>query len=160
MIAHSQSPAVRRPQTYDGFSHGTEAIARQTTFAALSPRPNNNATAPQLHFSPVRTTRLPSHFESSMNPSPPIQGSGIPVDVVTQIPHQHQLQDVPQLRNPSSQRVLTAPPPSPEISVRLQTDGTGKVSDSYSKWVLGPGITSSDFFAWFASQTASPRTLT
>jgi hypothetical protein len=49
--------------------------------------------------------------------------------------------------------VLRIPPLTPEISVRLQTDGAGRVSDSYSKWVLRPGITSSDFFAWFASQT-------
>ncbi|KAH6675962.1 hypothetical protein B0J14DRAFT_692210 [Halenospora varia] len=60
-------------------------------------------------------------------------------------PREYQPRDAP--RGP-----ITALLP-PEITVRLQKNGAGKVSGCYNKWVLGPDITTTDFFAWFASET-------
>jgi len=131
-VPHSQSPD-RLPQDTSPPDH-TEATTHQTP-STPPPRPNNIATASQRHF------------------PPPQRNSGTLVEIATQIPNRYQPKDVPQSRDPSNQWALTNPPLAPEISVRLQIDGVGKVSVSYSKWVLRPKITSRDFFAWFASQT-------
>jgi hypothetical protein len=56
-------------------------------------------------------------------------------------------------RDSNSQQTFVAPLPAPEIIIRLQTDGTGKLSNPYEKSVLRPTITVAEFFAWFSSQT-------
>jgi hypothetical protein len=68
-------------------------------------------------------------------------------------------QDAPQLQDPSSYQMVTAPPPTTEIIVRLQTDATGKVSFPHNKSVLRQNITAAEFFTWFASQTGRRRPL-
>lgn len=52
-----------------------------------------------------------------------------------------------------SNNLRTAVSSSPEIDVRLKTNGARKASFPYSKWVLRPGILTTRFFAWLASQT-------
>lgn len=49
-----------------------------------------------------------------------------------------------------SSRQTAMAPLAPEIAVRLQTDGAGRVSIRYDKWFLKSEITTTDFFAWFA----------
>lgn len=61
-------------------------------------------------------------------------------------------QQASQSSNPaSSQQPSQAP--EPEITIRLQIDGTGKYSSPYPKSVLRPKITTTEFFSWFATQT-------
>ncbi|CZR55541.1 uncharacterized protein PAC_05429 [Phialocephala subalpina] len=58
----------------------------------------------------------------------------------------------------SSHATQSQPPssntsPDPEITIRLQIDGTGKFSSPYPKSVLRPKITTTEFFSWFSTQT-------
>jgi hypothetical protein len=88
VVAHSRSPAVTIPKMYDGCPpHDIEVTTRQSAFAIPPPRPNNNATAPQIQFPPVQTTQFPEHGESSMESSPQIHGA---MDVAAYVPRQHQ----------------------------------------------------------------------
>ncbi|RDL31555.1 uncharacterized protein BP5553_09764 [Venustampulla echinocandica] len=75
-----------------------------------------------------RPDRLPELSPGFLSPA-----HGLPVDVLTQIPCRRHRQD------------------APEITVRLQIDRAGKVSNPYNKRVLSP--TGTDFFPWFTSQT-------
>lgn len=65
----------------------------------------------------------------------------------------------PASQDPKSQPTSAAPsPPSSSSSqvgivIRLQMDGTGKFSAPFDKSVLRPKVTTTEFFAWFATQT-------
>lgn len=61
--------------------------------------------------------------------------------------------DTLQLRNLTRQHAVATPLRTPEILLRLQMNGAGKLSDVYGKWALGPSVKVAEFFAWFASQT-------
>ncbi|PVH75953.1 hypothetical protein DL98DRAFT_574723 [Cadophora sp. DSE1049] len=52
-----------------------------------------------------------------------------------------------------SRRQQIGPVPGPEIIIRLQIDGIGKVSEPYDRAVLRARITTRDFFTWFVSET-------
>ena len=161
VVADSRPQATMITPVYDGYPpHHNDATTRQGPFVTPAPRPNGNgATLPQIHFPASQrnrincTTRFPERHESFIDLSSPAQGAGASTDVATYVPQQYHTGDVPQPLDLSSRQMATAPLPAPEIVVRLQRDGAGKVSDTYDKSVLRPNITTTEFFAWFASQT-------
>jgi hypothetical protein len=83
----------------------------------------------------------------------PIQGPNILTDVSAFVPRQHEPGEAPQHRGSGSQQKATSSLPTPEIIVRLQKDGSGKVSHPYSISVLSPKITAAEFFCWFTNQS-------
>jgi hypothetical protein len=92
--------------------------------------------------------RAVDHLPSGVFPHDPVTSTTM--DVTTYVPRQHQPEDA---RGLSSRHTAIAALLDPEIVIRVQTDGAGKVSTRHSKWVLRPEITTTDFFAWFAHQT-------
>jgi hypothetical protein len=144
MVADSQPPAAIMSQVHDGYPPHNEATAHKISSIAPPVSALKNDTTAQMHFPEVK---YPG--SSSLT-----QGTSTWMGVAPNIPSQHQPEDV---RGLSSRQTAIAALLDPEISVRVQTDGAGKVSTRYSKWVLRPEITTTDFFAWFAQQTGRGR---
>jgi hypothetical protein len=70
-------------------------------------------------------------------------------DVARYILEQYQQADAPQSRRSGSKQTA----PAPDIVIRLQVDGTGRLSVPYEKSALRTKIIVTEFFAWFANQT-------
>ena len=160
VAAGSRSPAATIPRVNDGStSHNNEATTRRIPLALPHRRPiNSGAIAPQTYSPPIRPSRITRDLEHSRSLLPrPIQGPDVMTDASTLVPRQHQPGESPQHRDSSSQRTATSSAPTPEIIVRLQRDGIGKVSDPYSISVLSPKITAAEFFSWFTNQSTRGR---
>ncbi len=145
VVADSRPPAAMMSQVHDGYPpYHNEATAHKiSSIAPPASALKNDATA-QMHFPEVK---YPGSSSST-------QGTSTWMGVAANVPRQHQSEDV---RGLSSRQTAIAALLAPEISVRVQTDGAGKVSTRYSQWVLRPEITTTDFFAWFAHQTGHGR---
>jgi hypothetical protein len=59
---------------------------------------------------------------------------------------------ITQSKSPDISSSSSSTPPI-KIIVRLQVDGSGKFSTPFDKSVLRPKVTTTEFFAWFATQT-------
>ncbi|PMD60269.1 uncharacterized protein K444DRAFT_612844 [Hyaloscypha bicolor E] len=129
LVADSRPPAA---QVCGGYPPRHNKVTAHT-ISSVAPRalaPKIVPTAAQMHI-------------------PEIKYPGSSMGVAAYVP-QNQPEDA---RDLSSRQTAIAAVLAPEIAVRVQTDGAGKVSARYSKWVLRPEITTADFFAWFAHQT-------
>jgi hypothetical protein len=126
VVADSRPPTAMMSQVHDGYPpyHNEGTAHKISSIAPLAP-------APQMHIPAVKYPGSSSR----------IQGTSTSLDVPAYVPRQRQPEDA------------RGPPLAPEIAVRVQTDGAGKVSTPYSNWVLGREVTTTDFFAWFARQT-------
>ena len=74
------------------------------------------------------------------------------VSVSNLAPRSTQLSAVTQPEESSIHQLVKFPSP-PEITIRFQMDEVGKFSEPYNISVWGPNVKTTEFFAWFGSQT-------